>query len=77
MASASSLGDVAAIGSQERKIREAEYDFATAEVFGGTLPLRERIVLTDTVGRSNRPFVFPRFDGKRTVNLGPKMYAIP
>jgi hypothetical protein len=68
---------VAALGSREREISEAEFSWADQEVFRGTLPSRHRIILTDIVGGNNRPFVFPRFDGKITVNLGKGVYQNP
>jgi len=67
----------AALGSEEREIFEVEYDFANSEVFNGTLPPRERIFLTDTIGGSGRQFTFPRIDTKITVNLGPQIYENP
>jgi polysaccharide lyase-like protein len=68
---------VAALGSEEREISQSEYDWANNEVFNGTLPPRERIILTDTIGWSDRPFVFPRFDEKITLNLGTQGYDNP
>ena len=68
---------VATLGSEEREISEVEYDFANRDVFNWTLPPRERIILTDTIGGGGTQFTFPRFDGKITVNLGPQRYANP
>jgi hypothetical protein len=67
---------VAKLGSNERQISQAEYDWANDAVFRGTLPPRDRIVLTDTQGGGGRRFVYPRYDGKITVNLG-DVYARP
>lgn len=61
---------VASLGSRERQISDTEYDWANGTVFGGRLPQRERIVTTDTAGGGGRAFVYPRFDGRITVNLG-------
>ena len=53
---------LAAIGTAEREISQEEYDAANNDVFAGTLPPREQIVLTDTLGGKGKLFVFPRFD---------------
>jgi hypothetical protein len=68
---------VAAIGSRSRELTQAEYDWAQNEVFAGTLPPREQIVLTDTIGGENRAFTFPRYDGKITLNMGPTAFDDP
>jgi hypothetical protein len=68
---------VASLGSKEREISADEYGWADQQVFKGTLPPRDRIILTDTVGGGDAPFVFPRFDGKFTVNLGEGGYENP
>ena len=44
---------------------------ADHEVFGGALPPRETLRITDTVGVGNRAFTFPRYDGKTVLNLRP------
>jgi hypothetical protein len=61
---------LATLGARERQISDAEYDWANNTIFGGRLPARERIVITDTSGAEGRAFVYPRFDGAITVNLG-------
>lgn len=61
---------IAAIGTHDRPINQEEYDFANQQVFKGTLPSRDRLILTDSIGAGNRPFTFPRFDGKITINMG-------
>ncbi|SDM69459.1 hypothetical protein SAMN05660642_03067, partial [Geodermatophilus siccatus] len=71
---------IAAIGSNSRQLTQQEYDWADAEVFQGTLPPIDKIVLTDTITRidnTERAFVFPRFDGKFTLNFGPAGFANP
>lgn len=65
------------IGTERREISAGEYKWAQDEVFAGTLPERKSIILTDTLGISNRPFVFPQIDGKISVNLGAQLYKAP
>jgi hypothetical protein len=67
---------VAAVGSRTRELTQEEIDFAEP-VFAGTLPPRDRLVLTDTIGGEGRFFVFPRYDGKITINMGPDAFADP
>ncbi len=67
---------VAALGTERRTLTEQEYAVAD-EVFAGTLPPRGDLLLTDAVGAEDRPFTWPRFDGKVMVNLGPAAYADP
>jgi len=68
---------VASLGSQEREIHQDEYDWANKEVFKGSLPPREKLKLTDTLGPGGRAFAFPRFDEKITLNMGPAAFADP
>jgi Repeat of unknown function (DUF346) len=68
---------IASAGSQTRPLSVEEYNWASTEVFGGSLPEIGRLVLTDTIGPNNRPFTFPRFDGKITLNLGPDGFHDP
>lgn len=68
---------IASLGSQTREITQVEYDWANDRVFFGSLPPREKIVLTDTIGGDNRAFTFPRFDGKITLNMGSAAFADP
>jgi hypothetical protein len=68
---------IAALGSRTRELTQEEYAWANNEVFSGSLPPRDRLVLTDTIGGGNRAFVFPRFDGKITINMGPAAFADP
>jgi hypothetical protein len=68
---------IANAGTRSRGISQVEYDWANAEVFQGALPSRDKLVLTDTIGPSNRAFTFPRFDGKITLNMGPDAFNDP
>jgi hypothetical protein len=68
---------IASAGSRTRDLTLDEYNWANNEVFEGSLPARERIVLTDTIGGGGRAFTFPRFDGKITLNMGPEAFADP
>ncbi|MER5602245.1 hypothetical protein ABT085_34850, partial [Streptomyces sp. NPDC002265] len=61
---------IAALGSRTRHLSDDEYNWANDQVFQGTLPAKDRIVLTDTIGGGDRAFTFPRFDGKITLNMG-------
>lgn len=70
-------GGIASLGSRTRELSQAEYDWANEAVFLGSLPARDRIVLTDTLGGDGNAFTFPRFDGKITLNMGPTAYDDP
>jgi hypothetical protein len=67
---------LAAFGERRRALTPEEYAWA-GRVFAGTLPPRERLVVTDTIGAGERPFTFPRLDGTITLNLGPEGFADP
>ncbi|MFF3411640.1 LGFP repeat-containing protein [Streptomyces sp. NPDC002742] len=68
---------VASLGSRTRELTDEEYNWANAEVFSGSLPPRDRIVLTDTIGGGDRAFTFPRYDGKITLNMGAGAFDDP
>jgi hypothetical protein len=68
---------IASLGSRTRDLTPEEYDWANNEVFFGSLPPRDRLVLTDTIGGGDRAFTFPRFDEKITLNMGPDAFADP
>ena len=68
---------IASVGSRQRALSDEEYKWANDQVFQGTLPPRNKLVLTDTVGPQRRAFTFPRFDGKITLNMGPDAFADP
>ncbi|PEK11720.1 hypothetical protein CN683_24590 [Bacillus toyonensis] len=68
---------IASAGSRTRSLTDEEYNWANNEVFAGSLPSKEQLVLTDTIGGGNRAFTFPRFDGKITLNMGPDAFDDP
>ena len=68
---------IASLGSRTRELTAEEYDWANSEVFLGSLPPRDRLVLTDTIGGGNRAFTFPRYDGKITLNMGDAAFNDP
>jgi len=68
---------IASAGSRTRELTQEEYDWANTEVFDSALPARSQLVLTDTIGGGDRPFTFPRFDGKITLNMGSEGYDNP
>jgi hypothetical protein len=68
---------VAASGQRRRHPTLQEHAWAERSVFGGTLPPRERIVLTDTIGLNGRAFTVPEPGGTISVNLGPAAFADP
>jgi hypothetical protein len=68
---------IAKIGENERELTDFEYNFANNNVFKGTLPPKKDIILTDTIGGSNRAFTMPRYDGKITINIGKASYHDP
>lgn len=67
---------IAKIGENERELTVNEYNYAN-QVFKGTLPPQEDIILTDTIGGNDRAFTMPRFDGKVTINMGENGYDNP
>ena len=68
---------IAAVGSRAQELPEEAYNWANGEVFDGSLPPRDKLVHTDTIGGGNRAFTFPRFDGKITLNMGPDGWPEP
>jgi hypothetical protein len=71
---------IASLGSRTRELTAEEYDWANNEnneIFCGSLPPRDRLVLTDTIGGGNRAFTFPRYDGKITLNMGASAFDDP
>jgi hypothetical protein len=68
---------LASAGARERPLTDDEEAWARAELLGDALPPRRRVVVTDTVGAGDRPFVMPRWDGAVTVNLGPELFPDP
>ena len=56
---------------QQRQMHDDEYGFA-ATVFGGSLPPRDKIWLTNLAGLGGRYFTFPGVDNKNIyLNIGP------
>jgi hypothetical protein len=68
---------ITSLGSRTREIWPEEYNWANDTVFKGSLPPRDKLVLTDTIGGGNRAFTFPRFDGKITLNMGSASFQDP
>jgi hypothetical protein len=68
---------IAAIGSRQRYITQAEYNWASSQVFGSSLPPPDSLIITDTIGPQGRQFTFPAPGGKITLNLGPDLYTDP
>jgi hypothetical protein len=64
------------LGTKSRVLEDHEYHFVQ-RVFQGKLPPRDQILVCDTIGGQDRPFTWPRTDGKITLNLGPTNYANP
>ena len=77
------------LGEKSREIHDHEYEWLKrhevtdstgtrmVEVFGEFLPPKDKILITDTIGAGDRPFVFPTWDGKYSLNLGPDGEADP
>lgn len=73
-------GDSAAsVGSKDRQITQAEYDWANDQVFRWTLPPREKIYLTDAKAVAGRAFTLPHPNGGVSINVGgyPGFYDNP
>ncbi|MDZ4828281.1 MAG: hypothetical protein SGJ13_17720 [Actinomycetota bacterium] len=66
-----------ASNEESRELHEDEYNWANERVFARTLPPREDIRLTDTIGAESRAFAFPRWDKKITLNMGPAAFLDP
>ena len=60
---------VAQLATEERPLHDEEWEIAQL-VFRSQLPPRGDIRITDAIGGGNRPFVYKRFDGKVTINMG-------
>jgi uncharacterized protein with LGFP repeats len=60
---------LARLATDEDTLDEDAYRVADA-VFKGTLPPRDRIVVSNAIGAGGKPFTFPRWDGKIVLNLG-------
>lgn len=55
--------------TDERPLNDEEWRIAQL-VFSSQLPARDDIRITNAVGGNNRPFVYKRFDGITTINMG-------
>ena len=67
---------LARLMENERPLHESEYAFVK-RVFGESLPARTDIRISDAIGGGNRPFTYPRFDGKMVISVGKDDYADP
>ena len=65
--------------SQQRRrtITQTEWQWANDQVFAGTLPPPEKILISDSLGSGGRPFTFPSVGGAIMVNLGPGSFDKP
>lgn len=61
---------------ESRQISDHEYEFANL-VFGGSLPDRDRIILTNVSGLEDAKFVVPNGDGRFLVNLTKEVFDYP
>lgn len=68
---------IANLGSRTRVMAADEYAWANQQVFDGSLPDRQTLIITDTIGVDGRAFTLPRFDGKITINLGSGGFTDP
>lgn len=68
---------IVSIGSSQRLLTEEEYNWCNNEVFGTSLPPRERIALCDTIGKDDRPFCWPCPNGMISVNIGKESFNDP
>lgn len=61
---------VAQLATTERPPSDEEWRVATLVFTAEQLPARDSIRITNAIGGGNRPFVYKRFDGKTTINMG-------
>ncbi|MFK7770707.1 MAG: hypothetical protein AB8F94_01155 [Saprospiraceae bacterium] len=57
-----------------RRVTKQEYNFANKNLFGGTLPPRSKILITNLLGIGNREFVWPTGTGHFLMNMGSAGY---
>ena len=57
-----------------RRVTKREYDFANENLFGGALPARSKILISNLLGAGNRPFVWPTGTGHFLMNMGGSGY---
>jgi hypothetical protein len=60
---------LARLANSDEPLGTHEYDVAQM-VFKGTLPSREDIRISDSIGSGGKAFTFPRWDGKMVISLG-------
>jgi hypothetical protein len=61
---------IVSAGETSRDLSTDEYKWATEQVYRGALPPIDTLLVTDTIGGGHRPFTFPRYDNKTTLNMG-------
>jgi len=61
---------------RNRQISLSEYQWANEKIFNGNLPPRDKIIISNLLGKGGRAFVFPAC-GKLTMHLGAKGYNNP
>lgn len=61
---------IVSAGETTRDLSDDEYAWANEQVYLGSLPPKDSLVVTDTIGAGHAPFTFQRYDGKITLNLG-------
>lgn len=61
---------------RNREITLSEYQWANEKIFNGNLPPRDKIIISNLLGKDKRPFVFPAC-GKLTMHLGSKGFDNP
>lgn len=70
------IKDDGVIIPRNREITLSEYQWANEKIFNGNLPPRDKIIISNLLGKDKRPFVFPAC-GKLTMHLGSKGYKNP
>ena len=58
-----------------RYITTREYNFANTYLYGGTLPAKSKILISNLLGAGNRPFVWPTGTGHILMNMGQSGYS--
>ena len=68
---------IASQGYETTPLSYEEYDWANMQVYNGSLPPREDIVISNMLGVDGSAFTFPRIDGKTVISLGPTGFNDP
>ena len=73
---AAALGLVSSIGEETSRLSQEDYDYCNVHVFGGTLPDRNLLFVTDSSRHSDGPagwraYTFPAAGGHIEINMGP------